>query len=113
MILCDAGVMFCLVDRTQPKHLSYKQLIRRLDKPLITTWGCLTEAMYLTYRRGGWAIQSQLGQMLLDEILVAYEIQQDSYGRILELMARYQDRPMDLADATLVRQFKSEVFYSV
>jgi uncharacterized protein len=102
MILCDAGVMFCLVDRTQPQHNSYKQLVRRLDKPLITTWSCLTEAMYLAYRRGGWAIQHQLGQMLLNEILVIYEIQQDSYSRILELMARYRDRPMDLADAALV-----------
>ena len=102
MILCDAGVMLCLVDRTQPQHNSYKKLIMRLDKPLITTWCCFTEAMYLAYRRGGWNIQQQLGQILLDKTLVIYEIQQDAYDRILELMARYRDRPMDLADATLV-----------
>jgi predicted nucleotidyltransferase len=53
-------------------------------------------------RRGGWAIQHQLGQMLLDQTLVIYEIQQDAHNRILELMAQYQDRPMDLANATLV-----------
>jgi predicted nucleic acid-binding protein len=102
MILCDAGVILCLVDRTQPKHHGYKKQVLQLNKPLITTWSCLTEAMYLAYRRGGWAIQHQLGQMLLDQTLVVYEIQQDAHNRILELMARYQDRPMDLADATLV-----------
>jgi uncharacterized protein len=102
MILCDAGVLLCLVDRTQPKHSSYKKMLLHLDKPLITTWCCLAEAMYLAYRRGGWNIQQQLGQMLSDRILIIYEIQQESVGRILELMKQYRDRPMDLADATLV-----------
>jgi len=45
MILCDAGVLLCLVDRTQPQHNAYKSVILRLEKPLITTWSCLTEAM--------------------------------------------------------------------
>jgi uncharacterized protein len=102
MILCDAGVMLCLVDRTQPKHDSYKRMMVRLNKPLMTTWCCLAEAMYLAYRRGGWNVQQQLGQMLSDRILIIYEIQQESVARILELMQQYQDRPMDLADATLV-----------
>jgi uncharacterized protein len=102
MILCDAGVLLCLVDRTQPKHDSYKKMIVPLNKPLITTWCCLAEAMYLAYRRGGWNIQQQLGQMLSDRILIIYEIQQEAIERILELMKQYCDRPMDLADATLV-----------
>lgn len=45
MILCDAGVLLCLVDRTQPQHKAYKSSVLRLAKLLITTWSCLTEAM--------------------------------------------------------------------
>ncbi|WP_080813851.1 type II toxin-antitoxin system VapC family toxin [Halomicronema hongdechloris] len=102
MILCDAGVLLCLVDRTQPKHSAYRNAVRRIASPLLTTWSCFTEAMYLALHRGGWTMQKQLGQLLLDKLLVIYEIQEQYYSRLLELMEQYQDRPMDLADASLV-----------
>ena len=102
MILCDAGVLLCLVDPTQPQHNVYKDLVIRLAQPLLTTWPCLTEAMYLALHRGGWMMQQQIGQLLLDSLLTIYEIQEGDYVRLLALMERYQDRPMDLADATLV-----------
>jgi len=102
VILCDAGVLLCLVDRTQPQHNAYRTTVTVLAKPLITTWSCLTEAMYLALHRGGWGMQKQLGQLLLDQLLAIHEIQQDDYARLLTLMEKYRDRPMDLADATLV-----------
>ncbi|MBD2510871.1 PIN domain-containing protein [Nostoc muscorum FACHB-395] len=102
MILCDAGVLLCLVDPTQPQHNAYKIAVMRLAKPLVTTWSCLTEAMYLALHRGGWQMQKQLGQLLLDKLLIVYEIQESDYSRLLALMEQYRDRPMDLADATLV-----------
>ena len=102
MILCDAGVLLRLVDRTQPQHQAYRSTVMQLATPLLTTWSCLTEAMYLALHRGGWKMQKQLGQLLLDKLLMVYEIQERDYSRLLELMEQYQDRPMDLADATLV-----------
>ena len=102
MILCDAGVLLCLVDRTQPQHKAYRDAVMRLAPPLLTTWSCLTEVMYLALHRGGWKMQKQLGQLLLDKLLVTYEIQEGDYNRLFELMEKYQDRPMDLADASLV-----------
>jgi predicted nucleic acid-binding protein len=58
--------------------------------------------MYLALHRGGWAMQKQLGRLLLDKLLLIYEIQENDYARLLDLMEKYRDRPMDLADATLV-----------
>ena len=95
MILCDAGVLLCLVDRTQPQHKVYKSAVMRLAKLLLTTWSCLTEAMYLALHRGGWQMQKQLGQLLLDKLLTVYEIQESDYSRLLALMEQYRDRPMD------------------
>ena len=102
MILCDAGVLLCLVDSSQPKHLAYRGAIQKLTKPLITTWPCLTEAMYLSLHRGGWVMQKHLGQLLLNKLLTIYEIEENDYIRLFGLMEKYFDRPMDLADATLV-----------
>jgi predicted nucleic acid-binding protein len=101
MILCDAGVLLCLVDRTQTHHSAYRNMVKGLAKPLVTTWPCLTEAMYLALNRGGWEMQRQLGQLFLDKLLIIYEIEENDYRRLFELMERYRDRPMDLADATL------------
>jgi uncharacterized protein len=102
LILCDTGVLLCLVDRSQPQHQDYKQAVIRLRKPLITTWACLTEVMYLALGRGGWKMQKQVAQYLLDDLLTIHEIQSDDYDRLFALMEKYQDRLMDLADATLV-----------
>jgi hypothetical protein len=102
MILCDAGVLLCLVDRTQPQHKACRDAVMCLPSPLLTTWSCLTEAMYLALHRGGWTMQKQLGQLLLDKLLMVYEIQEKDYSRLMELMEQYRDRPMDLSDATLV-----------
>ncbi|QOV23267.1 type II toxin-antitoxin system VapC family toxin [Anabaenopsis elenkinii] len=113
MILCDAGVLLCLVDCTQPQHQIYKNLVMRVSKPMVTTWACLTEAMYLSLHRGGWVMQKQLGQMLLDGLLTIYEIQSSDYNRLFVLMEKYQDRPMDLADATLVLTAEKTGFYQI
>jgi uncharacterized protein len=38
----------------------------------------------------------------LGNLLTIHEIQSGDYDRLFALMEQYQDRPMDLADATLV-----------
>ncbi|MEB3248031.1 MAG: PIN domain-containing protein [Merismopediaceae bacterium] len=102
MILCDTGVLLCLVDQSQPQHSEYIALVKQLEKPLITTWVCMGEAMYLALHRGGWPMQKQLAKMLLLNLLTIGEIDDENYPRLFALMEKYQDRPMDLADATLV-----------
>lgn len=102
MILCDTGPLLCLVDRTQPQHTAYINTVSQIDKPLITTWACLSEAMYLAGTRGGWSLQKQLSKFLYRKLLLLGHIQENEYARLFELMEKYQDRPMDLADATLV-----------
>jgi uncharacterized protein len=102
MILYDASILLCLADRTQPQHHAYKNAVVPLTKPLLTTWPCLTEAMYIALHRGGWMMQNHLGQILLENLLNVYDIQESDYSRLLMLIEQYCDRPMDLADATLV-----------
>jgi uncharacterized protein len=102
VILCDTGVLLCLVDKSQPLHAAYIQAIAELEKPLLTTWACLTEAMYLAMKQGGWQMQKQLSRFLLSNLLTIHEIHSSDYDRLFVLMEQYQDCPMDLADATLV-----------
>lgn len=91
-----------MADRSQPKHESSKRVVTQLRQPLITTWACITETMYLALKRGGWALQAQVSRYLIDDLVTVYDISRDDYGRLFGLMEQYRDRPMDLADATLV-----------
>jgi uncharacterized protein len=102
VILCDTGVLLCLVDKSQSQHSVYIKAIAGLEKPLVTTWACLAEAMYLALKQGGWKMQKQISRFLLGNLLIIHELQSGDYIRLFELMEQYQDRPMDLADETLV-----------
>lgn len=59
-------------------------------------------AEYLALGRGGWQMQKQLSKFVLSNIIVLYAIQPADYSRLFTPMEQYRDRPMDLADATLV-----------
>ncbi len=102
MTLCDAGPLLALVDKKQSKHALCRTAVTKLSMPLITTWPCFTEAMYLAGHRGGWRMQTQIGKLLFEGLLSFYEIPEGDYGRLFQLLEKYRDRPMDLADATLV-----------
>ncbi|MFZ4729982.1 MAG: type II toxin-antitoxin system VapC family toxin [Pseudanabaena sp.] len=95
MILCNAGVLICLGEHTQPQHNVYKNAVMRLEKPFITTWSCLTEAMYLALHRGVWQMQNQLAEILLKKMLIVHEIPDSDYSRLFALMEQYRDCPMD------------------
>jgi len=58
-------------------------------------------------------MQKQLWQMLTDRLLVLHEIEQTDYQRLSALMEKYQDRPMDLADATLVLTAEKTGFHQI
>ena len=87
---------------TRTTH-SVLQLLQTLPaQPLLTTWPCLTEAMYLVYRAGGFLAQDELWGYLSDGLVILHTPEAEEWGRMRMLMRQYQDTPMDLADASLV-----------
>jgi predicted nucleic acid-binding protein len=69
MTLTDAGPLFVLFNRKDPDHARCAALLPRLRAPLVTTWPCFTEAMYLLGRDLGHPAQDELWRFVLDEIL--------------------------------------------
>jgi predicted nucleic acid-binding protein len=102
MTLVDAGPLIALLDSREPDHEHCVAALKSISLPLLTTWSAFTEAMYLTGRAGGWPAQKALWQLVLNQDLDVAAQPAEASGRIAELMERYADRPMDLADATLV-----------
>jgi predicted nucleic acid-binding protein len=72
------------------------------DVPLLTTWPCLTEAMYLVGEAAGHRAQEALWGYVDDDLVRLHDLGLAERHRMLVLMQKYYDTPMDLADASLV-----------
>lgn len=106
MILIDAGPMIALLSANDRHHASCRATLIRIDEPISTVWPAFTEAMYIL--RGSRAAQYALCQMVQREAIGIAPLTVDDAPRICELMEKYQDLPMDLADAALVRVAERE-----
>ena len=100
MILVDAGPLVALVDAGDQHHRRCATALRAVREPLATVWPALTEAMYLLadLPRG----QEALWEMIERGALELVPLGATDVPRIRELMRKYANRPMDLADAALI-----------
>jgi predicted nucleic acid-binding protein len=99
--LTDAGPLVALIDADEPDHERCRETLDQIRLPLVTTWPAFTEAMYLLGRTG-WHGQKALWQLVLREDLIVATPSATANARAARLMETYADRPMNLADATLV-----------
>ncbi len=100
MTLTDTGPLVALIDKRDPNHIACMRTSQRLPPgPLVTTWPCLTEAMYLLGKVGGHQYQEKLWKLRSAGRLVLHELSFAETDRVEALMARYCNVPMDLADA--------------
>mgnify|MGYP001289411746 CR=1 FL=1 len=103
MTLTDTGPLLALLDKRDPHHAACLTMMQRLTPgALLTTWPCFTEAMYLLGEVGGFRYQSLLWDMLESGKLEIQDLGPAEVGRMAILMGKYQDTPMDLADASIV-----------
>jgi predicted nucleic acid-binding protein len=106
MILIDAGPMVALISASDRHHSSCRATLVRIDEPIATVWPAFTEAMYLL--RSAEAAQNALWKMVLREAIGILPLTVADAPRMRELMEKYYDLPMDLADAALVRVAERE-----
>lgn len=100
--LTDAGALIALIDADELDHERCKRALEEIRLPMLTTWPAFTEAMYLLGRAGGWRGQEALWKLIRRGDLLIATASPEATERTARLMERYSDRPMDLADATLV-----------
>lgn len=101
MILTDAGPLVSLLNEKDPSHARCVSGLESLSRPMVTTWPSFTEAMYLLGAGAGWRGQELLWRLVRRGDLELVDIT-PLKDLICDLMERYKDLPMDLADASLV-----------
>ena len=106
VIVVDAGPLVALVDADDQFHQKCVATLKELREPLVTVWPPVTEAMYLLSDLP--RAQEALWEMLARGVLRFLQLDITDVPRMRELMRKYADRPMDLADAALVRVAERE-----
>lgn len=105
-VLVDTGPLVALLDRSDPYHLTCQETLSSLDDSLVTVWPVVTEAMYML--RAYWQAQDALWEMIQMGAVEITPLGIEDLPRMRELMRKYRDQPMDLADAALVRVAERE-----
>ena len=102
MNLIDTSPIVAIFDVGQSAHSQCVEVYQKIERPLMTTLPCFTEAMYFLSKLGGWPMQRSLWQLWKRGALLVHRTNPSEYIRMSALMERYQDTPMDFADASLV-----------
>ena len=87
-------------------HASCRDALERIREPLVTVWPVITEAMYLLDFSA--EAQDALWWLLERDAVKILSLDAGDVPRMRELMRKYRDLPMDLADAALVRAAERE-----
>ncbi len=99
MILADASYIIAIISEDDRDHERCMITAAKIHSPLLTTWPCITEAMYLLRTA---PFQEKLRQQIERGILNLHSAAQQDAERSCELMRIYADAPMDFGDASLV-----------
>jgi len=102
MILADTGFFFALFSRRDAYHQQAQRALATLNEPLITTYPILTETCYLLSNYGGSTAQCNFLKTIRGGVAEIFHLQPHQLDRMIDLMERYADLPMDFADASLV-----------
>ncbi|MDP2795621.1 MAG: PIN domain-containing protein [Sulfurisoma sp.] len=102
MLIADTGFFFGLADRNDPWHARSVTALRDLREGLITTWPVVTETAYLIGKFLGEAYRQRFLEQAFAETFTIFDMSPRHGARIMDLIRRYANLPMDLADASLV-----------
>ncbi len=100
MILADTGPLVALFDPTDARHGQSVATLQTIREPLWTTTPVLTEAFHML--QPGSTGSDRLREFVAKGGLAVWFLDRPGLVRAFELMDRYADHPMDLADASLI-----------
>ena len=104
--LIDTGAILALLDRDDRWHGPCVHAFAALHLPLLTSEAVLTELFHLV--GDSWREVEVAWRFIRSGAVTVAPITDADLPALHVLMARYRDRPMDFADATLVHMAQRE-----
>ena len=102
MIIADTGFFLALANSADRFHERAKTLRGEINEGLVTTWPVVTETCHLLLHALGVRAMIAFIASAAGEAFEVWQQDRDSVALLPQLMKKYSDLPMDLADASLV-----------
>jgi len=109
--IVDTGPLVAFFDHAERHHSWVAERIERLDAPLLVCEPVLAEAMFLLARHSR-AQDALLGLLQNGALSAAFRIE-EHIGALRNLLHKYRDIPMSLADACVVRMAEVHEHHAV
>jgi predicted nucleic acid-binding protein len=100
-VLLDAGFIVALLDRSENFHKTCARTVREVEAPLVTCEAVITESCYLLRNLSG-ASEAVVENIAAGIFQVPFQFSRDTAG-VKQVLRKYRDRKIDLADACLIR----------
>ncbi len=100
-VIVDTGPLVALLNQRDQHHTWAREILDTIQPPLLTCESVLSEACFLVRNLSGGAeaVLNMLDRQLID---IRFSLA-DEAARVKRLMTKYDNIPMSLADACLVR----------
>jgi uncharacterized protein len=102
MIIADTGFFVALGNQSDRFHAQALAVLNQFSEPLITTYPVISETCYLLARESGIAVECTFLREIATGRITIFQLETANLNRMTDLIERYADLPMDLADASLV-----------
>ena len=105
-LLTDSGPLVALLNHRDEHHDWAREQFAHFSSPLSTCEGTITEVSHLLYLDGlpPWDVLELLDRQI---ITIQFDLE-SNLDRVLSLMKKYADTPMDFVDACLVVMTESK-----
>ena len=100
IVLLDTGPWVALLDKSEKRHKQCVTWLKNFEGDIISTEAVLTEVLYLL----DFSLKARRGALdfVLTGAVTMIPSSIESLETVKKLLTKYQDLPMDFADATLV-----------
>jgi predicted nucleic acid-binding protein len=100
-VLLDTGFIVALLDRSESLHKTCARTIREVQAPLATCEAVITESSYLLRNLSG-ASEAVIENIAAGIFQIPFQLSRET-AAVKQLLRKYKDRKIDLADACLIR----------
>lgn len=100
-VLLDTGFIVALLDRSESLHKTCARTIREVRAPLVTCEAVITESCFLLRNLPG-ASEAVIENIAAGIFEVPFQLSRETTA-VKQLLRKYKERKIDLADACLIR----------
>jgi predicted nucleic acid-binding protein len=100
-VLLDTGVIVALLDRSERLHERCAEAVQEIETPLVTCEAVIAESCYLLRNLAG-ASEAVIENVATGIFQIPFQLSHEAAG-VKQVLRKYRDRRIDLADACLIR----------